>query len=64
MWDYMSNSHQISQSTSSLLLFKGQVGCESKAAVECSQKNKTGLAKVLVLPAGRPFLMEHGSAEA
>lgn len=42
MWDHKSNSHQMSQSTYSLLFFRGQMGYESKTVVECTQKNKIG----------------------
>lgn len=45
-------SHQISQSTYSLLFFKRRAGYESKSLVEWTRKNKTELQKVLVFPRG------------
>lgn len=56
-------SHQISQSTYSLLFFKGRTGYESKSLVEWTRKNKTELQKVLVF-VHVGLLMEHETAEA
>lgn len=56
-------SHQISQSTYSLLFFKGRAGYESKSLVEWTRKNKTDLQKVLVF-VHVGLLMEHETAEA
>lgn len=56
-------SHQISQSTYSLLFFKGRAGYESKSLVEWTRKNKTELQKVLVF-VHVGLLMEHETTEA
>lgn len=58
--DYTSNSHQISQSTYSLLFFRGQLGYKFTRAVEDTQKNKTAGHKGVSLAAGlRAYLWEH-----
>lgn len=58
--DYTSNSHQISQSTYSLLFFRGQPGHKLRGAVEDTQKNKTAGHKGASLAAGlRAYLLKH-----
>lgn len=58
--DYTSNSHQISQSTYSLLCFRGQLGYKFTRAAEDTQKNKTAGHKGVSLAAAlRVYLLEH-----
>lgn len=56
----MSNSHQISQSTYSLLFFRGQLGYKFTRVVEDTQKNKTAGHKGVSPACGlRAYLLEH-----
>lgn len=56
----MSNSHQISQSTYSLLFFRGQLGYKFTRVVEDTQKNKTAGHKGVSLACGlRAYLLGH-----
>lgn len=58
--DYTSNSHQISQSTYSLLCFRGQLGYKFMRAAEDTQKNKTAGHKGVSLAAAlKAYLLEH-----